>query len=112
MGDPEAFKYVLSPWKPETSPLRIALLGKFLEELNECASAVARCIIQGIDESEPVTGLVNREWLTKEIADVQATMHLVHVHFRLDTVAISERKWAKTRHLGEWHRKITAGEVL
>ena len=49
----------LNPWQPERDPIRLAILGKLLEELAEAQAIVARCIIQGIDESEPVTGVHN-----------------------------------------------------
>lgn len=51
----------LNPWHPMTDAINLAHLGKLAEELNECGAAVARCIIQGIDGSEPVTGKPNRE---------------------------------------------------
>jgi hypothetical protein len=67
----------LNPWQPITDKKHLKVLGKFLEELGEAASATARCLIQGIDEAQPVTGKVNRVWLEEEIADVFATAHLV-----------------------------------
>jgi hypothetical protein len=73
-----------NPWHPIDDKVDLKHLGKLGEELSElaaasskCATAVCRCIIQGVDEAEPVTGKVNREWLEDEIADVQANMDLV-----------------------------------
>lgn len=50
-----------NPWHPISDPVDLKHLGKLSEELGECSAAVARCIIQGIDECEPVTGKINRQ---------------------------------------------------
>lgn len=92
-----------SPWHPMTDPVDLKHLGKFAEELSECGSAVARCIIQGIDEREPSTGEVNRDWLQKEIADVIANLELVAERFNLDWHKINERTVMKKNHLRKWH---------
>jgi NTP pyrophosphatase (non-canonical NTP hydrolase) len=67
-----------------STPIDVKHLGKLAEELNEAGSAVARCLIQGIEESEPVTRKSNREWLEDELADVMANIDLVAAHFGLD----------------------------
>jgi NTP pyrophosphatase (non-canonical NTP hydrolase) len=77
-------------------------LGKLAEELSECAAAVARCIIQGIDESEPVTHKPNRQWLEEEIADVRANISLVVARFGLDTEKIEDRERDKYVRLRAW----------
>lgn len=92
-----------SPWHPMTDPIDLKHLGKFAEELGECTSAVARCMIQGIDECEPSTGEINRDWLTKEIADVICNVELVVEHFNLDWHKINERTVMKRHHLKRWH---------
>lgn len=92
-----------SPWHPMTDPVDLKHLGKFAEELNECGAAVARCIIQGIDEAEPVTGKINRAWLTDEIADVLCNASLVIARFGLDPLHIEERFKRKAEHLTQWH---------
>lgn len=93
----------LSPWQPETRKIALKHLGKLAEECNECGAAVARCIIQGIDECEPVTGKSNRLWLEEEIADVIANAQLVMQHFALDNAAIDARVVRKMAHLRKWH---------
>jgi hypothetical protein len=98
--------YTLNPWQPEHDKVNLAVLGKACEELTECATAVSRCIIQGIDESEPVTGKLNREWLTEEIADAYATLDLMCAHFGLDGSIINTRITKKLKHLQSWHRLI------
>ncbi len=102
----------LNPWKPITEPLDLAHLGKMVEELNECGSASARCQIQGIDEAEPVTGKVNRDWLTEEIADVQAASELAIEHFGLDLDRIAARKAKKKAHLRAWHAMIVEANPM
>lgn len=93
----------MNPWRPMRDPLDLKHLGKLGEELNEAGAAVARCIIQGIDEAEPVTGKVNREWLEDEIADVMANIRLVANHFGLDKGRMLARSERKEEQLGEWH---------
>ncbi|MFZ5737706.1 MAG: hypothetical protein ACOY6K_12580 [Pseudomonadota bacterium] len=92
-----------NPWHPITDSIDLKHLGKFAEELNECGSAVARCIIQGVNECEPVTGKRNRDWLQDEIADVIANAQLVIDHFKLDSEAIHIRAARKQAHLKAWH---------
>jgi hypothetical protein len=99
-----------NPWHPIDDKVDLKHLGKLGEELSElaaasskCATAVCRCIIQGVDEAEPVTGKVNREWLEDEIADVQANMDLVIARLGLDEERMSERAGRKKKHLQQWH---------
>jgi len=101
----EGFLKHSNPWHPMTNPVDLAHIGKLLEELNECGSAAARCQIQGIDESEPETGELNRAWLKKEIADVIANIELVEERFNLGR--LTDRVEAKKKHLRNWHKKIS-----
>jgi NTP pyrophosphatase (non-canonical NTP hydrolase) len=94
---------LVSPWQPMTNSLDLKHLGKLGEELGELSAAVSRCIIQGITESEPVTGKPNKQWLEEEIADVYANIHLVISRFELDGVKIIERSIQKTARLQRWH---------
>lgn len=91
------------PWHPMSDPVDLKHLGKLSEELNECGAAVARCIIQGINEAEPVTGKINKKWLEDEIADCYANFALVIDRFKLDTASMSERVLKKKKHLKAWH---------
>ncbi|MGJ4893747.1 hypothetical protein ACQR2B_06755 [Bradyrhizobium oligotrophicum] len=97
---------VLNPWQPMRRPIDLKHLGKLIEELNECGSAAARCVIQGIDEREPVTGKLNREWLEDEIADVIANIRLVTEHFGLDEERVRMRVGRKRDHLRAWHAML------
>lgn len=98
--------WALNPWRPMSKPIDLKHLGKLGEELNEAACAVSRCIIQGIDEREPITKKLNREWLEDEIADVLANIELVQEHFKLSEVRIYERIKRKKEHLRGWHSML------
>lgn len=64
----------ISPW-PGEPDWRVNLsLGKLAEECNELAGICVRAMEQGLNESEPVTGVPNKEALQKEMSDVTATL--------------------------------------
>lgn len=92
----------ISPWTPERDSLRLRVLGKLLEELNEAGAASARCIIQGIDEAEPTTQKINRHWLEDEIADVLACAELAIRHLGLHRAIVEQRTKDKLDYLGVW----------
>lgn len=94
----------LNPWHPIQDPVTLKHLGKLLEELGELTSAVSRCLIQGIDETEPVTGKLNRHWLEDEAADVIAGIRLLTEHAKLNEVGMVERALKKMHRLREWHK--------
>lgn len=92
----------MNPWRPISDALDLKHLGKLSEELGEAQAAVARCIIQGIDEAEPVSGKPNRQWLQEEIADVEATLIIVKEQFGLDQLGIAERCRRKAAYIARW----------
>jgi hypothetical protein len=96
----------LNPWHPMSLAIDLKHLGKLGEELNEAGAAVSRCIIQGIAESEPVTGKPNKVWLEDEIADVLANAELVTSHFALDRERMAARLDLKIKHLRAWHSML------
>ena len=102
----DATSPALNPWRPISGALDLKHLGKLCEQLNEAGSAVSRCIIQGVDEKEPVTGKVNREWLEDELADVLANIELVMAHFCLDQRRMAARAARKKKLLGAWHAML------
>jgi NTP pyrophosphatase (non-canonical NTP hydrolase) len=93
-----------NPWHPMTDPVAVKHLGKLSEEAGELCSAISRCIIQGIDEREPTTGKLNREWLEDEIADVLASVKLNISNFKLDEDRVRQRMSRKMQHLQQWHK--------
>ena len=92
----------LNPWHPITDRHQLRVLGKLAEELAEAGAMVARCIIQGVGESEPVTGKPNRTALEDELADVAACAGLAIRHFALDDNRMAARIDAKRAHLNAW----------
>lgn len=102
-----AQSWALNPWNPMTRPLDLKHLGKLAEEAAELGSAISRCIIQGVDECEPVTRKPNRQWLQDEIADVLANAELVMEHFGLNRDEIADRRLRKMKHLRGWHSMIS-----
>ncbi len=98
-----SIKPLISPWHPIQEPVALKHLGKLLEELGELTAATARCVIQGPEESEPVTGKPNRLWLQEEIADVRANIRLVVKYLGLDEAFMDEREDRKVEQLKSWH---------
>lgn len=95
-----------SPWQPVTNTLDLKHLGKLAEELSELGQVVARCIIQGVDEVQPVTGKSNKLWLEEEVADVYANLQLVRSRFKLDDEFIEQRVKDKRDYLRNWHEMV------
>jgi NTP pyrophosphatase (non-canonical NTP hydrolase) len=96
-------KRLASPWNPITDRLQLKLLGKLGEEASELTTVVCRCIIQGVDEVQPVSGKSNKLWLEEEIADVIANIALVTGSFDLNREFISRRAKEKVDYLKPWH---------
>lgn len=91
-----------SAWRPEQDLVRLAVYGKALEELGELSSIIARCMIQGVEECEPETGVPNRIALGKEVADVYSRLEQIVEIFDLDTWSIARRSNAKTKYHKAW----------
>ena len=100
----------VSDWQPITNKLDLAILGKLGEELSECATAIFRCIIQGIDEKQPVTGKVNKEWLEDEMADIIAMSEFVFQHFNLDRERMTDRARKKHSYKVPWFASLRKEE--
>jgi NTP pyrophosphatase (non-canonical NTP hydrolase) len=96
-------KRLASPWQPIDSKLELKILGKLGEEASELATVVSRCIIQGVDEVQPVTGKSNRLWLEEEIADVLANISIAAAKYQLDENFITKRAEEKIDYLLAWH---------
>jgi hypothetical protein len=81
-----------NPWQPgrDTSQRVLAAVGKLGEEAGELASACCRILIQGINESDPGTGKVNRQRLLDEIADVRAVIELVLCQIEISETELHE----------------------
>lgn len=93
-----------------SDPVDIKHIGKLIEELGELQAALARCLIQGMDGTEPTTGKPNRQWLEEEIADVYANVSLVRERFKLNI--LYGRLDEKITRLKRWHDMAGMGEAL
>jgi hypothetical protein len=96
----------LNPWKPISNPLHLKQLGKLGEEASELCTVVSRCIIQGVDQSEPVTGKPNKLWLEEELADVLASIDRVMEGQNLDSEFILKRADMKRLRLIQWENML------
>lgn len=95
-----------APWHPMTNARDLKTLGKLCEELGEAVAAASRCMIQGIEERNPDTGETNREWLTKELADVMANIRMTVERFDLDNNTLLARAQRKYEFLTVWHGQL------
>lgn len=95
-----------SNWQPIQEKYLLAALGKLGEEASELSSAIFRCIIQGLNEKEPVTGKVNRIWLEEEIADTLAMIDLLFNTIYLDKAAIKIRRQKKLLYKATWIKEL------
>lgn len=97
----------ISPWFPEQDQVRLAILGKLIEECNELAARAARCIIHGIDETDPDSGRLNRDELVREMADVIACVKTAEI--KLGVECDMRRVDKKFDGFRTWHALIVAG---
>lgn len=88
-----------NPWQPISDPIDLAHLGKLGEELNEAGAAVNRCIIQGLDGVEPITGKVNRERIVDMLAKTYLSAEELQINPRLCDALV------------ELHGKFLRGEI-
>lgn len=91
-----------APWQPETDKVRLAVLGKALEEAGELITIMARCIIQGVDERNPNGGKPNIVALREELADVHATLRHVQAKFTINMDEMTARRDRKGTFLAKW----------
>ncbi len=70
--------YDPSPWFPETEPVKIAAIGKALEEIFELVPLLAWPAPRGREVA------IEYQHLAEELADVQATLELVSRYYELD----------------------------
>ena len=102
MGEP--IEETISPWMPELDRIRLAILGKLIEECNELSARAARCIIHGLDEHDPATGRRNRDELAREVSDVCACLEVLSDGLSVDP--LPERTAGKVRGFNRWHTMI------
>jgi len=102
----------MSKWVPTTDLMMLRRMGKLMEEMNELGAVAARCIIQGIDEVDPGTDMVNRERLWQEVADVYAQLDETVGRLKLDTIMIENRRATKRGYMQQWEEMFAPSEPL
>ena len=105
---PEPIEEAISPWMPEQDRIRLAVLGKLIEECNELAGRAARCIIQGLDEIDPGSGRSNRNELARETSDVIACIEVLGDS--LSILPSPPRVDGKANGFRRWHGMIREAE--
>ena len=95
-------------WLPESNPLVLRRIGKTAEECGELLKVLGRLNSQGLDGTDPESGVVNRLALAQEIADVYAQLDVTIERLSLDRSMIANRRAGKRElmarfeaHLGE-----------
>lgn len=96
---------LISPWMPEPNALTHQAIGKLGEEAAELAAIAFRCLIQGLNGSEPVTDKGNARSLQEEMSDVVAALAFVR---ELTGVDVDQDR--VERKLSGYHR--WAGMIL
>jgi NTP pyrophosphatase (non-canonical NTP hydrolase) len=89
-------------WVPMDDKIILAAIGKLGEEVSECAKAIFRAIIQGLDERDPKTQQTNIAALQDEIADVRGLTDLVANLLDMPADEIAERATMKRHHKEQW----------
>lgn len=85
----------------------MAVLGKLIEECNELAARAARCVIHGLDETDPDTGRLNADELTREVANVLACLDIAEQELILSIPR--PRVLGKLNSFRFWHQLIREG---
>ena len=99
-------EYLITPWHVETNAALLRRFGKLGEELGELQAVVCRCIIQGLEETDPSSGKTNRQRLTEELADVEAQMECTRVALGLDKNEIYKRVLKKIEGMIDWENSM------
>lgn len=98
------------PWQLKQSMSDAVLLALLGKHLGIAGAAVSRCIIQGIDECEPVTGKLNRQWLEESLGGVLSALPRILAMLNRDDIVtrarMGRRREKKTAHLQQWHSML------
>jgi len=89
-------------------PGNLVLRADLVRALGDCIAATSRCLIQGIEECEPVTKKPNLEWLSESIGGVQALCDDMIAEQSMSRSAIAARIERKKKHLRMWHTQVAA----
>lgn len=81
-------------------------LGFLSRQASKLGQTASRCIIQGLDEEEPVTHVLNRHQLEIDIWMTLVRTDYVSSAFGLDRQRMTGREDRKIKHLGQWHNML------
>ncbi|MCK3780453.1 hypothetical protein MZK49_27585 [Ensifer sesbaniae] len=98
-------------WKPETDIVLHQALGKCAEECAELSQALARCLIQGFHEAEPVTHKLNRTHLFEEVADFKAALRWLFDVLDEPFKGESERERRKFDGFKHWQKMLESDQA-
>lgn len=93
-------------WLPESRTVIHQALGKAAEEAAELAKILSRCLIQGLDASDPETGKPNLASLADELADVEATTEWLFRLLPLDVDSHNTRAGRKLDGFLLWQKML------
>lgn len=96
----------INPWMPEPDAMVHQVLGKIGEECNEMGAALFRCLIQGFDESEPVSGKPNRRQFWEEVADIEAAIAWAKETLNAPDFSMEDRRARKLAGFRAWQTMI------
>lgn len=95
-------------WLPESRTVIHQALGKGAEEAAELGKILARCLIQGLDEKDPKTGVPNLAALADELADMEATIEWLFELLPLDVESHNARAGRKLDGFRRWKAMLEA----
>lgn len=95
-----------NPWRPMRAPIDVKYIGKLGEETHELGQVVMRCLLQGINETHPETGKINKTWLEDEMGDVLGHIRGTMIHFKLDGARIAARARMKEALQAAWAKML------
>ncbi|WP_246658399.1 hypothetical protein [Rhizobium sp. FKY42] len=93
-------EHQITLWLPEPDVFAHQAIGKLIEEMGEASAIAARILIQGLDQSDPKSGIPNRQALAKELADVAASIGFVQGITMIDRMP--ERTSEKLTGFAKW----------
>ncbi|MBP1850539.1 hypothetical protein [Rhizobium halophytocola] len=95
-------------WLPEPDIVTHQALGKAAEEASELSKIAARCMIQGLDASDPKSGIANRQALADELADMEAVIGWITDLLKIDIETHNARADRKYTGFAEWQKMLEA----
>lgn len=74
--------------------------------LGQAVAAASRCLIQGIDGTEPTTGRCNKEWLQETLTNLKGCIRAAIDRYRFYVGGMQSRTTLKKENLRRWHQAL------